>query len=131
MDTKNIKVVVPGHSYELRNYEKIYENIGQVGLSGVPDELTKQMDEYGYQTVDFVHKEVKDGSESGEMELIKNGTTNEAVLSMLLDRMNWLDKKFPSEYNKKVIDLLIQAYEALLERTKDRINRGVEGKHIA
>ena len=107
-----IKILEPGHVYELKNMEQMYEGIDS------------------YQQLNFIWKEQKT-PDSKEMELIKNGTTNEAVLEMLIDRMEWLDGRFPSDYNKKVIDLLKQSVVALEERTADRVNRGVEGQFIA
>lgn len=97
----------PGHDYELHNME---------------DGTT--------QHVMFIKKEpVEEGST--EMKTVHNGTTNEAVLQMMIDRMEWLDERMPSEYNKRCIEHLKEALSALLERTKERKERGVEGTHQA
>jgi len=119
----NIKIIDPGHSYELKNFEKMYEGLGQVGDED--EDLG-----YGNQVVNFIHKEPKVGSENGEMELIRNGTTNEAVIEMMIDRMKWLDNKMPSDFNKVVIKHLEEVMVALAAITQDLVSRGVEGKHL-
>lgn len=60
-----------------------------------------------------------------------DGTTNEEVINMLIDRMELLNSKFPCYYNEACIANLKLALKALLERTADRIKRQVEGKHEA
>ena len=58
-----------------------------------------------------------------------NGTTNEEVLAMLIDRMNYLQAKFPCRENALVITKLEESLMWLNKRTADRLARGVEGKH--
>ncbi len=57
------------------------------------------------------------------------GTTNEEVLEVLLDRIKYLNAKFPCEENRLAIDAMEIALLFFYKRTKDRISRGVEGKH--
>lgn len=71
------------------------------------------------QTLQFIEK-----SGGG---LINDGTTNEEVLEMLIDRITYLDNKLPSTYNKVVLSYLVRALDTLNRRTSDRIDRGVEG----
>ncbi|WP_159461422.1 hypothetical protein [Dysgonomonas massiliensis] len=46
----------------------------------------------------------------------------------LLDRAKKLNGRFPSEYNKKMIEGLEMFLEACKDRVQDRIDRGVMGK---
>lgn len=71
--------------------------------------------------VDFQHKTV---SEDGV-----NGLTNEALLSILIHRTKTLDDKFPCNENKQAIEYMENALNAFESRTRDRVKRGVEGKH--
>lgn len=58
-----------------------------------------------------------------------SGTTNEEVISILVHRLNQLQKKFPCCENALAITKLEEALIWLKKRTGDRINRGVEGQH--
>lgn len=60
-----------------------------------------------------------------------DGTTNEEVIEVLLNRMNYLNGKFPCRENSLVITKLDEALMWLQKRTSDRVKRGVEGKHLA
>jgi len=60
-----------------------------------------------------------------------DGTTNEEVMTMLIDRMEYLNSKFPCYDNEITIIGLKLALKAQFHRTEDRIKRGVEGKHLA
>ena len=94
-----MKVLVPGHKYQL------------------------DMMEGGYLIVQFIQKEEKDG----KFVTVHNGTTNEEVLEMLIDRIMFLDRKLPSEENMKALGQLISALNHLRVRTAERKERGVEG----
>jgi len=103
-----MKVLVEGHKYELSNFEN--------------------KDEQG-QTLQFIQKEpVNEGST--ELKTIDDGTTNEELIEMLLDRMNYLQSKFPCRENAIAITKLDEALLWLNKRTSDRIKRNVEGKQI-
>lgn len=109
MNTKLFKTIDPGHTYELAHHQ---------------DE--------GYQLIHFI-KNV-DAPNTDDIPLsqtVQQGTTNEAVISMLIDRMQHLNELYPSRYNEDCMYHLNMAYEALFARTKDRQERGVEGKHVA
>lgn len=104
-----MKSIVEGHLYELANFE---------------DKLQEG------QKLQFIHKELlknKDGDKI--LSTVSDGTTNEEVLAVLIDRMNYLNSKFPCRENAIAITHLDTALLWLEKRTNDRIKRGVEGKH--
>jgi hypothetical protein len=103
-----MKVLVEGHKYELSNFEN--------------------KDEQG-QTLQFIQKEPVNEA-STELKTIADGTTNEELIEMLLDRMNYLQSKFPCRENAIAITRLDEALLWLNKRTSDRIKRNVEGKQI-
>jgi hypothetical protein len=95
-----------GHAYEVDNFESS-----------------------DTQLIEFIQKEpLFDGS--AELKTIRDGTTNEEILSMLIDRMNYLQDKFPCRENAAVIIKLDECLMWLNKRTQDRVDRGVEGKQI-
>lgn len=59
-----------------------------------------------------------------------NGLTNEALLAILIHRMNVLNKRFWSRENERVISNLEDSLAFLEVRTARRIVRGVEGKEF-
>ena len=102
-----MKILTPGHAYELSNFEK--------------------KDEKG-QVLQFIHKEpIEEGST--QLQTIADGTTNEEVLEALIDRISFLQSKFPCKENFCCITHLQQALMWLEKRTNDRIKRNVEGKN--
>ena len=90
----------------------------------------KNFETDGSQTITFVKK---GPASEGSTEMITEipGTTNEEVLKALINRMQYLNTKFYSRENSIVITRLEEALMWLGKRTADRIERGVEGKHIA
>ena len=103
----NMKILTEGHKYELSMFEAS-ENV---------------------QTIQFIEKVPKEEG-STELITINNGTTNEEVLSILIDRMQYLQSKFPCRENAIVITKLEESLMWLNKRTSDRLKRGVEGKQI-
>ena len=103
-----MKVKVAGHTYEMSNFEN-KDGVGQ--------------------TLQFIHKEPKVENPS-ELTIISDGTTNEEVLEVLIDRMNFLQSKFPCRENAIVITKLEESLMWLNKRTQDRLKRNVEGKHL-
>ena len=81
-----------------------------------------------FQILSFIKKEPI-GEGSSELRTVHNGTTNEDILAVLINRLEYLDNKFSSNENKMVIGHLKSALFQLEARTRDRKNRGVEGKH--
>ena len=102
-----MQVTTPGHTYKLN----LFEN------------------KEGYLGLQFIHKEPKEEG-STELVTVSDGTTNEEVLEVLIDRINYLNSKFPCRENSIAITNLEQALMWLNKRTQDRLKRGVEGKQI-
>lgn len=103
-----MKVIKAGHGYELANFERDISELNQV--------------------LHFIDKEpAADGG--GALVTVRDGTTNEEVLAMLIDRMQFLQAKFPCRENAIVITKLEEALMWLNKRTADRVARKVEGRH--
>ena len=100
-----MRAIDPGHEYELEGFE------------GTP------------QTLKFIKKEPVPESETDELQTVHDGTTNEEVIKVLLDRLLYLFNKFPSTETHHAITNLASALYHLEQRTRDRKARGVEGKH--
>lgn len=104
-----MKVIVPGHLYELENFEN---------------------KEAPGQKLQFIHKEkIEEGSPI--LTTLSDGTTNEEVLAVLLDRLNSMQAKFPCRENQVAVTHIETALLWLNHRTASRKARGVEGKHLA
>lgn len=59
-----------------------------------------------------------------------NGVTHEALLAILIDRLECFQNgKFANDYNAAALDHLRSAQGVLLDRTRARMARGVEGTH--
>ncbi len=101
-----MKVLVEAHTYELENFE--------------------EKDEKG-QVLQFIQKEPVGDS----LVTISDGTTNEEVIEVLINRLQFLNSKFPCKENAVAITNLEQALMWLEKRTKDRLKRQVEGKALA
>ena len=67
-----MKVDIPGHSYRLSNHDK-------------PDTS---------QVLQFIQKEPLEEGDT-ELQTVIDGTTNEEVLAVLVNRMEYLNSKFP------------------------------------
>ena len=59
-------------------------------------------------------------------DLIHSGTTNEELIEIVLNRLVWLDGKFPCQENKDALVGLQTALDALYSRTAKRVAQGVE-----
>lgn len=100
-----MEIRVDGHTYEMSNFENKSEK-GQI--------------------LQFIHKEpISEGSK--ELKTVCDGTTNEEVLEVLINRMNYLQGKFPCRENALVITKLEESLMWLNKRTSDRLKRNVEG----
>lgn len=100
-----MKVLRPGHRYELAFFEK-KEDAGQV--------------------LQFIEKTpVAEGST--ELRTVHDGTTNEEVLEVLLDRLETMNQKLPYRHTSMAITHIEHALMCLERRTKLRKQRGVEG----
>lgn len=59
-----------------------------------------------------------------------NGVTQEALLAIVADRLESFQAgPFASDYNAKALEHVKAAQESLLQRTRDRMARGVEGQN--
>jgi hypothetical protein len=110
-----MQVLTKGHRYELANFEK--------------------KDSPG-QTLQFIEKDTDPsgigvGGDGVTLYTMNDGTTNEEVLEMLIDRMKYLQAKFPCKENACCITHLEEGLMWLEKRTRDRVKRDVEGKAIA
>jgi len=113
-----MRVIREGHKYELDQFEKENPSVNR--------------------TIQFIEKVKRsespvmssEDSDPNELITINNGTTNEEVLKMLINRMYYLQGKFPCRENSIVITKLEESLMWLDKRTEDRKSRGVEGKHI-
>lgn len=106
-----MNVVTPGHKYTLDNFESY-------GLVGCP-----------VQTIQFIEK-TPAKLDSTELVTVNDGTTNEEVLLMLIDRMGYLQSKFPCRENALVITKLEESLMWLNKRAANRQARNVEGKQL-
>lgn len=95
-----------GHKYALDNFE---------GTANA-----------GENVIQFIQKEPPT-SGSTELVTVKDGTTNEEVLAMLIDRMQYLQAKHPCRENAIVITKLEESLMWLNKRTAERKARQVEG----
>lgn len=59
------------------------------------------------------------------------GTTLEEMLRVSIERLSYLNQKFPSRENSIALTKMQEAVMWLNARTADRVARGVEGKHQA
>lgn len=61
-----------------------------------------------------------------------NGITQEVLLAIVADRLECFQAgPFASDYNAKALEHVKAAQESLLQRTRDRMARGVEGRSVA
>jgi hypothetical protein len=104
-----MKVLHTGHRYLLENFQKINE-VGQ--------------------EIQFIHKAAA-SDDPTILETIDDGTTNEEVLAVLIDRLSFLQARFPCKENAMVITKLEESLMWLNKRTEDRKQRNVEGRHLA
>lgn len=101
-----MKILTEGHKYQLSGFEKANNT----------------------QEIQFIEKTLIEGTT--DLKTINDGTTNEELLEVLIDRMNYLQGKFPCRENALVITKLQESLMWLNKRTEDRKNRKVKGKHL-
>ena len=86
------------------------------------------MDGHEHQLLSFI---MKKADTSGKMVTIRNGTTTEEVLSVLIDRLMTLNAKFPCRQNSLAITKLQEALFWLEDRRRERAETGKLGRAIA
>ncbi len=101
-----MKILVKGYSYELANFE----NKGKKG-----------------QHIQFIQKDKR--GDTDELVTLFDGTTNEEVIAVLIDRLEFQGELFPCIHNTHAVTHLKESLWWLNERTRDRKERNVEGKH--
>ena len=111
-----MKVLREGHRYELENFEK-------------KDELQNQVIQFIEKEVSTLKNESDPTFSATQLVTVNDGTTNEEVIEVLIDRLNYLNGKFPCRENSLAITKLEEALMWLNKRTADRLKRGVEGKN--
>ena len=80
------------------------------------------------QPLQFIKKEF---DTEGKLVTAIEGTTCEAVLEVLINRMQFLNDKLADAHNLDVIEHLAAALQLLEARTQNRVARGVEGTAAA
>lgn len=106
-----MKILTAGHKYELENFQNPID---------VPNQILQ-----------FIEKKpAGEGFPEGSLITVNEGTTNEEVLKVLIDRCESLYAKFPSQETDCAIGHLRIALYALQSRTYERSQRGVEGKAL-
>ena len=113
-----MKVLVEGHRYELDLFERSVVENPQAGENELCDAEQPVV-------LQFIHKE-KDPA-TGVFVTVSNGTTDEEVLKVLLNRLQFLNAKCPCNENIIAIAAVGKAMVALDRRTADRELRKVEG----
>ncbi len=107
-----MKVLTEAHRYELENFEK-KDQPGQI--------------------IQFIEKVPAPADEAefpGQLLTLNDGTTNEELLEVLIDRISVLQAKFPCKENACCITHLQEGLMWLEKRTRDRVKRQVEGKQL-
>lgn len=104
VEIKDMKVLTAGHRYIVANH--------QVPSQG--------------QVIQFIEKKPSEADPS-VLEVVADGTTNEEVIEVLIDRLQYLNGKMESIENKYAIEYLGKALNLLKQRTADSVSRGVEG----
>lgn len=110
-----MKILTEGHKYIAQNFEN--------KESGQTIQFIEKVPEY-------IDDEFKETQGTGKLITVNDGTTNEELLEILIDRMSYLQNKFPCRENAIVITKLEESLMWLNKRTQDRVKRGVEGKQL-
>ena len=97
-----MNILTPGYLYELPNFNH---------------------SERPVQTLQFIEYEVVDGA----FRMVHDGTTNEDLIRVLIDRLNFLNAKAPCRENSIAITHVETALLWLEKRSMERKSRGVEG----
>ena len=116
-------------SRDVKNHDN-----GPVKLDIIADELGAGGASHVYtitaQASTRVHQHIKFQQGGVEAHGV-NGITHEALLSIVLDRLECFQEgPFPNDYNAAAAMNIAKAIEHLNERTSERINRGVEGQEL-
>jgi hypothetical protein len=103
-----MKILTPGHKYELANHEN--PATGQI--------------------LQFIEKQPSSlaapAGQPPKLVTVNDGTTNEEVLQMLIDRLGVLMNRLPNTYTLLAAHHCECALMLLEQRTAERQSRGVE-----
>lgn len=97
-------ILTPGHRYIAHNLD----------------------DKANGQTIQFIEK-VPFQEDPTKLVTVNDGTTNEELLKILIDRIAFLQAKHACRENAIVLTKLEESLMWLNKRTADRVTRGVEG----
>lgn len=86
-------------------------------------------EEAGQELPDYFFKAM--GVEPDEVSTTQDGTSNEELLKIIIDRTETLNEKVQSDENSDAIYHMQQALEAFRRRTADRQSRGVQSTTVA
>jgi hypothetical protein len=114
------KVLTPGHKYVANNFENP-EN-GQT-IQFIEKMSVVEMRLAGI----FPKNDEAYPNNLDEIVTVNDGTTNEELLLVLIDRIKFLNGKFPCKENACAITHMEEALHWLYARTDARIKQGVEG----
>jgi hypothetical protein len=148
-----MKILIPGHRYELNNHEptatvpeapypgSVADDVYKLALLveelpasekntaisiAVADIQSRLL--YKEQTLQFIQKEASGpNSKVGPFVTIHNGTTNEEVLRVLIDRLDAMNNKLPCKENAVALTHIQTGLLWLEKRTAERKARNVEG----
>ena len=119
---ESMKILTGGHRYELENFEN-KDADGQI-LQFIHKEKLPEAREY----MEIPVLSENEKYDESHLYTVRDGTTNEEILAMMIDRMKFLQAKFPCRENAIVITKLEESLMWLEKRTAERMARGVEGK---
>lgn len=109
-------VIIPGYRYVLENFDD--KSKGQtIQFIQKRKEIENDLTPGGQSTV----------RETGKYVTVQDGTTNEELAKVLIDRINHLQSLNPCRENALAITKFEEGLMWLNARTQDRKNRGVEG----
>ena len=134
-----MKTITPGHEYELASFEGgapqtirfINKKTATTDedLERVRIEAETRARKTGYLPEGAVLQEGQNAKNAarGKLVTVHDGTTNEEVLAVLIDRMNYLQCRCQCRENAIVITKLEESLMWLNKRTAERKARNVEG----
>ncbi len=127
-------------TYDIKNGAKINQNNIKImtnqptggSITSIPPETNE------YPLLNFKRNEETDTQETQLIKFYKlnhdgtyeNGTTLEELLRVAITRLKDLNMRFPSRENAIATTKMEEALMWLNERTRERKERGVEGKHL-
>lgn len=80
--------------------------------------------------IQFIEKIQDEDAEPGKLVTVNDGTTNEEVLKMLGDRLQYLFNKVPDRHTSEALNHVNMAALILDERARLRKRAGVEGMQL-